>query len=286
MWAEQICERIYLDRRKARCKNAGTIERRKPMLSIVHVVNQFFAGIGGEDKADTPVGVLDDASGVTRGLQTQLGKQAQVIGTIYCGDNYFHEHSGEARAAVLRELRERKPDVVIAGPAFNSGRYGLACVEICHMIAGDLGIPCVTAMHEENPAVETHQTHRDSGVFLLPTAETVSGMTDALKALAKFAVRLGNKSEIGSAEKEGYLPRGIRRLVKADRPGFERAIEMLLRKVRNEPFVTELPMEAWDQVRPAGLSEIPSGANTVSANSRKWKRTVGKLFTEAIMLRP
>jgi hypothetical protein len=39
------------------------------MLTVVHVVNQFFAGLGGEEKADSPVGVLDGAAGAARGLR-------------------------------------------------------------------------------------------------------------------------------------------------------------------------------------------------------------------------
>ncbi len=230
------------------------------MFSVVHFVNQFFAGLGGEDRADTPVGVLKDLSPVTRALQSQLAEQAQVIATIYCGDNYIHEHPEEAKEAVLREVREQKPQLIVAGPAFNSGRYGLACVEICHAITNNLGIPCVTAMHPENPAVDTYRNDRDPKVFLLPTGETVAGMNDALSALGRFAARLASGAEIGSAEKEGYLPRGIRRQLRTDRPAVERAIEMLLKKLRNEPFVTELPMETWDQITPAPPLRDLSGA--------------------------
>ena len=221
------------------------------MLNIVHVVNQFFAGLGGEEKADTPVGILDGPSAVGRALQSQLGKQAQITATLYVGDNYFHEHKEEAREAVLRELRARKPQLIIAGPAFNSGRYGLACVEICSAIATDLGIPCVTAMHAENPAVEIYGILRNFNVYLLSTTETVAGMTEALKSLATFTLRVGSGAEIGPAEKEGYLNRGIRRLVPTDRTAVERAIDMLLKKIQNQVFVTELPMETWDKITPA-----------------------------------
>ncbi len=67
------------------------------MYSVVHFVNQFFAGLGGEDRAGTPVRVLKDLSPVTRALQSQLAEQAQVAATIYCGDNYIHEHPEEAK---------------------------------------------------------------------------------------------------------------------------------------------------------------------------------------------
>jgi glycine reductase len=69
--------------------------------------------------------------------------------------------------------------------------------------------------------------------------------------LAKFARRLAAGETIGPAKEEGYIPRGIRRLVKTERPGYQRAIDMLLKKIANEPFETEIPMETWDDIAPA-----------------------------------
>ena len=66
------------------------------MIRIVHILNQFFAGIGGEDKADMAVAVADGAVGAARGLQAQLAERGQVIATLYFGDNYFHEHKDRA----------------------------------------------------------------------------------------------------------------------------------------------------------------------------------------------
>ncbi len=218
------------------------------MLAIVHIVNQFFAGIGGEEKADAPVGVVEGAAGVTRGLQIRLGEKAKVVATIFYGDNFFHEHTEEAISAILGELRSRRPQVVVAGPAFNSGRYGLASVEICQAVSESLEIPCVTAMDPQNPAVATYQGYHNQRVFLLPTTETAAGMTEALMALARFACRLGSGTEIGSAQEEGYISRGIRHPAKADQPGVERAIDMLLRRLKGEPIVTEIPVETWEQV--------------------------------------
>jgi len=62
------------------------------MIRIVHIVNQFFAGIGGEEKANIPVGVVQGTAGAARGLQAQLNDQGEVIATIYFGDDYFHVH--------------------------------------------------------------------------------------------------------------------------------------------------------------------------------------------------
>jgi glycine reductase len=94
------------------------------MIRIVHILNQFFAGVGGEEKADLPVAVVGEAAGAARGLEAQLGERGRVTATIYFGDNYFHQHKDEAIATIVAELDKQRPDVLIAGPAFNAGRYG------------------------------------------------------------------------------------------------------------------------------------------------------------------
>jgi glycine reductase len=231
------------------------------MIRVVHILNQFFAGVGGEEKADLPVAVVGGAAGAARGLEAQLGERGRVTATIYFGDNYFHQHKDDAIATIVAELDKHRPDVLIAGPAFNAGRYGLACAEICQSASERLGLSCVTGMDPENPGVAVYRDYHNEKVFLLPTAETASGMARALTAMAEFACRLADGSEIGPANREGYLPRGIRRLVRLDRTGVDRAIDMLLAKVAGEPFVTEIPMEVWDKIRPA-----PPLANAAAAN--------------------
>src|SRR3972149_11308520 len=137
------------------------------MLTIVHIVNQFFAGLGGEEKAGSPVGVLEGAAGAARGLEGQLGDRGKVVATIYYGDNYFHEHVEEAKGVIVREVEKRRPDVVVAGPAFNSGRDGLASVEICQAVAEGLGVGGVVGVGSENPAVSAYREYRDMGGCVL-----------------------------------------------------------------------------------------------------------------------
>jgi betaine reductase len=221
------------------------------MIRIAHILNQFFAGLGGEEKADIPVAAIEGAAGAARGLQAQLHDQAAVIATIYFGDNYFHEHKDEAIMAILAQLEKRGPHVVIAGPAFNAGRYGLACAEICQTAAARLSLPCVTGMEAENPGVSLYRDYHNEKVFLFPTAETAAGMARALLTMAPFAMRLAAGAVIGAAAQEGYISRGIRRLQRTDRAGVDRAIDMLLAKVAGKPFITETPIEVWDKVPPA-----------------------------------
>ena len=216
------------------------------MIKVIHLLNQFFAGLGGEDKADVPVKMIEGSAGAARALQAKLSAEAQVIRTIYVGDNYFHEHKDEALRAIIDAIRASGAQALIAGPAFNSGRYGMTCVEACNAVANELAIPCVTAMHQENPGVDAYRESANALVYCLPTAESTAGMNDAIGRLAAFSERLARGETIGPAAREEYLGRGIRRIGKAEQRGAARAVDMLLSKLRGEPFTTELPMEVWD----------------------------------------
>ena len=211
------------------------------MKRVAHVVNQFFAGIGGEDKAGVAAGTLDALAGPSRGLQRLLQGQAEVAPTIYFGDNHFHEEPEEAQAALLREIAAAEADAVVLGPAFNAGRYGLACVEIGRLAAVELERVCVTAMHEDNPAVEAYREYHDPRLFLFPTTETAAGMGKALEDMARFVVRRLRDEPVGAAQDEGYLPRGIRFQERANRTGADRALDMLLDKIEAGPLPPRSP---------------------------------------------
>ena len=56
---------------------------------IVHYINQFFAGIGGEEKADIVPEVREGAVGPGTALEKALGEEYEIAATVICGDNYF-----------------------------------------------------------------------------------------------------------------------------------------------------------------------------------------------------
>ena len=49
---------------------------------IVHYINQFYAGIGGEDMAHVPPEKRDGKVGPGAALQAELGKDAEIVGTV------------------------------------------------------------------------------------------------------------------------------------------------------------------------------------------------------------
>lgn len=192
-------------------------------MKVVHYVNQFFAGLGGEEAAGTPPTRMEGPVGPGRGLGLD------VAVTISCGDDYFGEHEPEALARLLGWLEEERPDVLICGPAFGSGRYGYACGTLARE-AGRRGIPVVSGMHPENPGVLA----AEGAGFIVKTDARVTGMRAALPVMADLARRLAAGEGIGSPEEEGYVPRGLRRNRRADRTGAERAVDLLVAKLQGD----------------------------------------------------
>lgn len=219
-------------------------------LRVMHYMNQFFAGMGGEEKADVPLGVLEGAVRAGKRLQDLVGESAEIVVTGYCGDDYFAGHREAVLDSLLSVARRYDVKLLIAGPAFASGRYGFACIEVCHFLHGALGVPCVTGIHPENPGVDTYRKYKDRGVFTFPTTEVVSGMEGVLSRMAKFIGKLTAGSPIGPPAHEGYLARGFRVDEFVSRTGAERAVAMLLDKLTGGSFTTEIPVESLEVVPP------------------------------------
>jgi len=215
---------------------------------VMHYLNQFFAGMGAEDKAEMPPGFRDEVLGPGKRLQDLLGSSASIVVTAYCGDNYFAENTDQALKSILQIARDHEVEIVVAGPAFTAGRYGFGCSEVCHFLSTSAGLHCVTGMFVENPGVETYRQYKDRRVFLLPTSEDIIGMEDALSRMAHLALKLASGSAIGLPSEEGYIPRGIRLDEVAVKDGGERAVDMLLDKLGGRPFTTEIPIEKFEEI--------------------------------------
>jgi len=216
-------------------------------VRIVHYLNQFFAGICGEDKGDAPVEHSDGPKGPGMGLVPLLQDEAEIIRTIWCGDNRINQKQEESLAEIEKLIVEAKPDVVIAGPAFNAGRYGLACGMVARLCGEKLKVPTLIGMFPENPAVEIY---KQDG-YIVPTASTVAGMKHVLPVFASLSVKLGREGKLGPAHVDGYIPRGFRWNEYVEKNGAQRAIDMLFSRLNGEEPQTEVPLRGFEQVDPA-----------------------------------
>ena len=215
-------------------------------FKVIHYINQFYAGIGGEEKADYQPEIREGVVGPGMALKGAFKGEAEIVATVICGDSYFASNMDEASAKILDMMREYKPDAFIAGPAFNAGRYGTACGAMCAAVAKEFNIPVISGMYPENPGVEMYKKF----AWIVETPDNAVGMRKAVPAMAKLALKLLKGEPVGKPEAEGYIERGVRKNMFYDKLAAERCVDMFVSKLKGESFETEYKMPVFDRVEP------------------------------------
>ena len=199
---------------------------------IVHYINQFYAGIGGEEQALIGISKQNGVVGPGLAFERELKKDFEIVGTVICGDSFFNENLESAKTEVLEAIKSYNPDMVIAGPAFNAGRYGMACGEVAKMCM-KAGIIAVTGMYEENPGVDSYQ----KDAYIVKVGNSAATMRKAVPKMAALINKLANCEEVDPDADEYYV-RNRRNFFMEDR-GSKRAVDMLVAKLNGEEFKTE-----------------------------------------------
>jgi glycine reductase len=213
---------------------------------IVHYINQFYAGIGGEEKADVAPEIREGVVGPGAAFKAAFGAEAEIVATVVCGDSYFASNIDKAGAEIIEMIEKYKPDAFIAGPAFNAGRYGTACGGMCDAVSKQLNIPVISGMYPENPGVELYK----KSAYIVETPDSAAGMRKAVPAMAKLLLKLLKGEKLGTPAEEGYIERGIRKNKFYDKLAAERCVEMFVAKMKGLPFETEYKMPIFDRVDP------------------------------------
>lgn len=223
-------------------------------MKVVHYINQFFAGIGGEDKASTPPGSRDGAVGPGRKLASSLAAEGhELVATVFCGDDYAaSDHN--APAEILALIKEAGAELVIAGPAFGSGRYGIACARVA-AAASAAGIPAVAAMDPGNPGLP-----EVAPAIAVNSGEASRHMGDALAKMAAAAAVLAKGGTPGEAE--GVISggsAGARRNSVSPHTAAERGVLLALARLAGGKQ-TEIGLPDFGHVTPAAPIADPRQA--------------------------
>jgi glycine reductase complex component B subunit gamma len=222
-------------------------------MRVVHYVNQFFGGLGGEEKAGAPLESREGAVGPGKLLEQLLGIDAQVVLTLICGDNYAVEDQASMIAAALQKVRAANADLFVAGPCFLAGRYGMAAGALCSVVQSKLSIPVIAAMAKENPGADLYREM----LYIVDSGDNAAKMQDALTRLASLAKKLIDKKVVGLPKEEGYIPRGLIRDQFVEKTAAQRLVEMVLAKVKEEPFESEMMPTAFAPVpMPPGIKDL------------------------------
>lgn len=217
------------------------------MKKAIYYVNQFFGGIGGENDADFEPVIKEGLVGPALALQSEL-KGVEITHTVICGDNFMASHKDEAIKRITAFLAGKEFDLLLAGPAFRAGRYGISCGEMCKFAHETYGVSAITSMHEENPGVALF---KEAPFFIMKGGASAAKMRQDITTMATLANKIIAGEEILWADAEGYFSHGIRKEVFLDSPAADRSVDMLLAKLAGQPFETELKIEPRDTVVPS-----------------------------------
>jgi glycine reductase complex component B subunit gamma len=234
-------------------------------MRIVHYVNQFYAGLGGEEAAGIGPRVLDGTVGPGRLLAQLLSVEQlraehldeyQIVATIACGDDY-----AASNAAVAEELlgiaRAAGAELLVAGPAFGSGRYGLACARLV-AAAVAAGLPALASMHPDNPGIP------DVGAAPVVAAGATSRqMRPTLQTVAAAIAKLATGAKLTVAD--GRVARAARIGQLVEQRAAARAVELVLRRLAGDRERTEVPVGGFDVVVPSAPVDKVASATVALA---------------------
>lgn len=234
-------------------------------LRVVHYLNQFFGQIGGEDQAQVGFSLREEPVGPGMALKNALGDKAEVVATVICGDNYFSKDVEGASSEGLALVEKYQPDIFIAGPAFAAGRYGVACGAMCKAVGEKLGVPVISGMYEENPGVAMYQKY----AYIIKTGNSARDMVQAMGKMVKLGLQLAS-GELNPhlvldearprPQEYDYFSCLVIRNEYTEKTTAERSLDLLLAKLKGEPFVSDVTMPVFELVEPppaiADLSKI------------------------------
>lgn len=221
-------------------------------MRLVHYINQFYAGLGGEDAADLGPRVLEGPVGPGRLLQQLLGEGHEIVATVVCGDDHAASDPGVC-AELLAMARSADGELLVAGPAFGSGRYGLVCARLV-AAAHAAGLPAVASMHPENPGIS------EAGAAPVVAAGAIAReMRPTMQRLAAAVTKLATGETLTADDGRVTGLARIGRLV--EQRAAARAVELVLRRLGGDRDATEVPVGGFDTVVPAAPVDEAASAS-------------------------
>jgi glycine reductase len=102
-------------------------------------------------------------------------------------------------------------------------------------------------MDADNVGASLFQKH----LYIVNSGISIARMVPTLQRMAALGMKLVRREAIGKPENEGYLPRGVKRNELAAKPPAERAVDMLLAKLRGDEFKSEIAAPQFAGSKPA-----------------------------------
>ncbi len=169
------------------------------MRKIIIILNHVTAGMGSDEQAQLPPGGKKAAMGPAETLVPYFKeKDAEIIATLYCGDQYYLEHPEEVNKKFVGFAKKFGADAVLCGPAMHYPNFGKMAGGLTKALT-DNGVPAAAAMSIENPAVEEF---RESIPIIKMPKKGGIGLNQSYKNMAECVTVLAQRGELTVQEQK------------------------------------------------------------------------------------
>ncbi|MDE6953203.1 MAG: glycine/betaine/sarcosine/D-proline family reductase selenoprotein B [Erysipelotrichales bacterium] len=174
-------------------------------MKVLMIFDQTQAGLGGKESAELPLGGKMMAIGSCNMFERQVKDAGgKIIGTLYCGNQTFMNDPDTVSKKLAAMAKKIKPDVVICGPCFNYGEYGIMAAHTAQVINEHTDIPSFAIMSQE--CEKAIADYKDKVHILKMPKKGGTGLNQALNQMVMFAKMLVEKQDVNEFVKEhGYL---------------------------------------------------------------------------------
>lgn len=165
------------------------------MKKIALILNHVQAGMGSDENAMLPPSGKKNAIGPGEILKPMFKTHdADIVATLFCGDQYYLEHSDEVEKKFIGFAKKFEVDAVLCGPAMQYPNFGEMSAKLAKAFELD-GIPSVASMSIENPATDAFKN--DITIVKMPKKGGI-GLQDSFKHMALVTSKKAHDEEIDS----------------------------------------------------------------------------------------
>lgn len=153
-------------------------------MKAIIILDQIQSGLGGKERADTPLGGKKLAMGSAETVEKALAKvDGSIMGTFYCGTAYYAENSTLVQDKFAKMATKMGADVVIAGPTYDYPEFSRMAMAIAAHIQDTTDIPVVVASASEKNADALNEFQDRLTIVKMPR-KGGTGLSDAIANLA------------------------------------------------------------------------------------------------------
>ncbi|WP_270330087.1 GrdB-related putative oxidoreductase [Lapidilactobacillus dextrinicus] len=155
-------------------------------MKVIVLLDQIQAGLGGKEKADTPLGGKKLAMGAADTLDKVFRKHgSEVIGTFYCGTEYYQQNKEVVQRKVAKMAEKMQADVVVAGPTYDYPEFSTMACELALRVQQKTTIPVVPMVAiEKNQALI--EQYRESLMIVKMPKKGGTGLSDAIDHMVEL----------------------------------------------------------------------------------------------------